>query len=264
MSRGARSRSSRGARRPPFAGVEADSPQEVVARVEGDARRPGGRLLTLGAQDASYVDLDDPTWLDWPYVRRIGDVIDLVRPSAVLHLGGGAGTLARYVEATLPRAAQELVELDPVVVSLAREHLGLRSHPRLRVRVGDAAVLLPKRPDASVDLVICDAFDPFGTIPPALVTEGFAREAARVLRPGGVYVLNVVDTRGLPLAREHAATFATAFAHVAVVVPRAILRHRAGGNVLVLASPAGLPVAALRSAAASSPDREEIVAWPLG
>ncbi|HWT92455.1 MAG TPA: fused MFS/spermidine synthase, partial [Solirubrobacteraceae bacterium] len=252
-----------GARRPPFAGVEAESPQDVVARVEGDAARPGGRLLTLGAQDASYVDLDDPTYLDWPYVRRIGDVIDAVRPADVLHLGGGAGTLARYVEATLPRSRQEVVEIDPVVVALAREHLGLRSHPRLRVRVGDAAVLLPKRPDATLDLVVCDAFDPLGTIPPALVTAEFARECARVLRPGGVHVVNVVDTRGLPLAREHAATFASAFADVAVVVPRAILRHRAGGNVLLLASSARLPLDTLRTAAASSPDREEVHAWPL-
>lgn len=196
-------------------------------------------------------------------MRRIGDVIDAVRPGSVLHLGGGAGTLARYVEATLPRARQEVVELDPVVVSLAREHLGLRSHPRLRVRVGDAAVLLPKRPDASVDLVICDAFDPSGHIPPALVEPAFARECARVLRPGGVHVFNVVDTRGLPLAREHAPTFAAAFPHVALVVPRAVLRHRAGGNVLLLASAAPLPLDRLRAAAASSPDREELLRWPL-
>lgn len=263
MSRGGRDRSSRGSRRPPFATVEVASDQDVPARIEADPRRPGGRLLTLGHQDASYVDVDDPTHLDWPYVRRIGDVVDLVRPADVLHLGGGAATLARYVEATVPRARQEVVEIDPVVVELARTHLGLRSHPRLRVRVGDAAVLLPKRPDASLDLVICDAFDPSGTIPPALTTPSFVAEAARVVRPSGVYVLNVVDTRGLPLARTHADTFAAAFTHVAVVVPRSILRNRAGGNVLVLASQTRLPLVDLRAKAASSTDREEVLPHPL-
>jgi spermidine synthase len=238
----------------------------AVARIEPDPRRPGGRLLTIGHQDASYVDLDDPTHLDWPYVRRIGDVADLVRapraPIDAVHLGGGAATLARYVAATRPRSRQVVVELDEAVVALAREHLGLRSHPGLRVRVGDAAALLPRRPDAVADLVITDAFDPEGNVPGALTTEAFAAELRRVLRPSGVHVLNVVDARGAPLARAHAATLATAFDHVALVAPRSMLRMRAGGNALVLASGAPLPLAALAARASGSPDREEVL--PLG
>jgi spermidine synthase len=236
-----------------------------VARIEPDPARPGGRLLVLGRQDASYVDLDDPTHLAWPYVRRIGDVIDAVRPPGApidaLHLGGGGATLARYVAATRPRSRQEVVELDPVVVELAKAHLGLRPHPRLRVRVGDAADLLPRRADRTLDLVVCDAFDAEGRVPPALTTPELAAEAARVLRPAGVYVLNVVDGRGMPLAREHAATLGGCFAHVAVVVPRSVVRRRAGGNVLVLASQQPLPLDELARRAAASPDREEVLPW---
>ena len=235
----------------------------AVARVEPDPRRPGGRLLAIGAQDASYVDLDDPTHLDWPYVRRIGDVADVVRPPRApiqaVHLGGGAATLARYVAATRPRSRQVVVELDEAVVALARAHLGLRSHPGLQVRVGDAATVLPRRKDASADLVVTDAFDPHGVVPAALTTAAFAAELRRVLRPSGIHVLNVVDTRGAPLARAHAATLSEAFAHVALVAPRSMLRNRAGGNALVLASAAPLPLGELRRLAASSPDREEIV-----
>ena len=220
-------------------------------------------MLLLGHQDASYVDLVDPTHLEWPYVRRIGDVIDVFRPagSAVeaVHLGGGAATLARYVEATRPRSRQVVVEREEAIVAVAREHLGLRTHPRLRVRVGDAAVLLPKRPDATVDLVVTDAFDRPSEIPAALTTPAFARELARVLRPTGVHVLNVVDTRGVPEARRHASTLASSFAHLALVAPRAMLRNRAGGNALVLASQSPLPLRALADRAAASVDREEIV-----
>jgi SAM-dependent methyltransferase len=237
-----------------------------LARIEPDPRRPGGRMLTIGAQDASYVDLDDPGHLEWPYVRRIGDVVDLFRPerSAIVavHLGGGAATLARYVEATRPRSRQVVVEVDEAVVALARAHLGLRTHPRLRVRVGDAAVLLPRRPDATVDLVVIDAFDGAGAVPPALTTPAFAAEVRRVLRPSGVAVLNVVDRSGAPLARRHAATLRRAFGHVALVLPRAMARNRAGGNALVLASPAPLPLRALAVRAAGSPDREEVLPVP--
>ena len=249
-------------RTPAFRPVEVDTPAGL-ARVEPDPHRPTGRVLLLGHQDASYVDLDDPTHLEWPYVRRIGDVVDVFRParSAIdaVHLGGGAATLARYVEATRPRSKQVVVEREAAVVELAREHLGLRTHPRLRVRVGDAAVLLPRRPDATVDLVVTDAFDRPASIPSALTTPAFAREVARVLRPSGIHVLNVVDTRGIPESRHHAATLARAFADVAVVAPRAMLRNRAGGNAIVLASNAPLPLRALADRAAGSVDREEIV-----
>lgn len=220
-------------------------------------------MLALGHQDASYVDLADPTHLEWPYVRRIGDVVDVFRPAGsaidAVHLGGGAATLARYVEATRPRSRQVVVESELAIVEVAREHLGLRTHPRLRVRVGDAAVVLPKRPDASVDLVITDAFDRPSEIPTALTTSAFARELARVLRPSGIHVLNVVDVRGVPQARRHASTLAHAFAHLAVLAPRAMLRNRAGGNALVLASRSPLPLEALAARAAGSVDREEIL-----
>jgi spermidine synthase len=220
-------------------------------------------VLALGHQDASYVDLAYPAHLEWPYVRRIGDVVDVFRPAGsaidAVHLGGGAATLARYVEATRPRSRQVVVESEIAIVEVAREHLGLRTHPRLRVRVGDAAALLPKRPDASVDLVITDAFDRPSEIPAALTTPAFADELARVLQPTGIHVLNVVDVRGAPEARRHAATLAEAFEHRAVVAPRAMLRNRAGGNALVLASNSALPLRELAARAAGSVDREEML-----
>jgi SAM-dependent methyltransferase len=189
-------------------------------RVEPDPRRPGGRTLVVDEREASYLDLDDPSLLAWPYVRRIGDVIDAFRPPGTaidaVHLGGGACTLARYVAATRPRSAQEVIEIDEGLVAFARAHLGLRTSPRLRVRVGDAVALLPRRPDRSVDLVVGDAFDG-PDVPPALLTAPFAREFARVLRPRGVYVLNVVDAPPLPVARAAAGALRSAFASLAVV-----------------------------------------------
>jgi spermidine synthase len=231
--------------------------------VEPDDRRPGGRLLLLDDHEASYVDLDDPAHLDWSYVRRIGDVIDAFRPpgSAIdaVHLGGGACTLARYVLATRPKSTNEVYELDAGVLEVAREHLELRTSPRLRVRIGDAAKLLARRDDDSADLVVGDAFER-QLIPPAMTTPAFTRDLERVLRPAGVFVLNVVDDRGGPIAGEHAARLSTTFAHAATVTPRAIARRRAAGNVLVLASNAPLPLDTLRERAAGSLDREEIVA----
>jgi spermidine synthase len=231
------------------------------AEVIFDPRRPSSRTLVLDGREAGQVDVGDPRRLEFGYMRRIADLIDAMRAPGVgldvLHVGGGAFALARYVAATRPRSRQQVFELDPGVVALAREHLGLRASPRLRVRVGDAAGLLPARPDRSADLVIGDAFDgPF--VPPQLSGRTFVGHVRRVLRATGIYALNVVDVPGLEEVRAHDAVIAEAFAHVAWVAPPGVLRSRAPGNVVILASGAPLPLVALRRAALAAVPREQV------
>ena len=68
------------------------------ARLVGDPDRPRAWTLLIGGTAQSYVDLDDPQYLEFEYVRRLGHVLDLAAPEAaplrVLHLGAGAMTLA--------------------------------------------------------------------------------------------------------------------------------------------------------------------------
>ncbi|MFD1534472.1 spermine synthase, partial [Pseudonocardia aurantiaca] len=61
-----------------------------LAELVGDPDRPQGWTLLLNGTAQSHVDLDDPTHLEFEYVRRLGHVVDLL-PAArprVLHLGG--------------------------------------------------------------------------------------------------------------------------------------------------------------------------------
>ncbi|WP_425424363.1 spermidine synthase, partial [Streptomyces lushanensis] len=95
----------------------------VVEAVDGgsaelipDRERPRAWSLLIDGAPQSHVDLDDPARLSFAYQRRLGHVADLVapagRPLQVVHLGGGAFTLARYVAATRPRSTQQIVEVD--------------------------------------------------------------------------------------------------------------------------------------------------------
>jgi spermidine synthase len=246
--------------RPAPAPVEVRTPY-ALAEVVADPRRPSSRLLLLDGREAGQVDLADPRRLAFAYMRRIADLIDAFRPPGTaidaVHVGGGAFALARYVAATRPRSRQDVLELDPGVVSLAREHLGLRPSPRLRVRVGDAAELVARRADRSADLVIGDAFDG-PHVPAQLAGEGFAGQVARVLRPAGVYALNVIDVPPNAEVEAHDAVLRGAFAHVAHIGPPGVLRARAPGNVVLLASAAPLPLAALRRAATAAVPREQV------
>jgi spermidine synthase len=241
-----------------------------VARLEDDPACPTGRLLFLDGIECSYVDLRDPTHLEFGYVRRMADVVDLVRPGRMpidaVHMGGGGVTLPRYVAATRPRSRQVVYEKDAGLVEIARRYLGLRTSPALRVRIGDARERLRDRPDASADLVVGDAFDGV-VVPPHLATVEFAAEVRRVLRPAGMYVLNVIDGPPLRASRAAAATLLAAFDAVALVTAHDVLRERDAGNVVFVASGAPLPLASLSRAAARGAlpdlvlDRAEVTAF---
>jgi len=209
------------------------------ARVVEDPQRPTGRTLVLEDLPHSYVDLADPRHLEFDYTRWIGDAIDGMAPAGApveaLFLGGGGFTLPRYVAATRPGSRSRVLEVDGDLVALARERLGVRTGPALEVRVGDARVTLRDERPASADLVVGDAFGG-RAVPWHLATAEFAADIRRVLRPGGVYALNIIDYPPLGLVRAEAATLLEAFDAVALVT-----HPEPGGNFVFLASDGALP-----------------------
>ncbi|GLY67586.1 hypothetical protein Atai01_42050 [Amycolatopsis taiwanensis] len=224
-----------------------------TAELLADADCPGGWLLTVDGVAQSYVNLNDPTHLEFEYVRRIGDVIDCLAPGPldVLHLGGAGCTLPRYVAATRPGSRQLVFDVDSELIDVVREQLDLRSVPNLRVRISDGRAGVATRRDDSADLLVADVFRR-DSMPSDIATVEFAGEAARVLRPSGTYLLNVADGPGLRFARRVVAGVAEVFAEVALLAEPGVLRGRRFGNLVVAASARELPVAALTTRIASA------------
>src|SRR5271156_6777466 len=172
-------------RRP--APTPADSVNGAHGRAEllRDADRRAAWMLLVDGVPQSHVDLDDPGYLDFEYVRRLGHVIDTAAPAAqplrVLHLGAGALTLARYVAATRPGSTQLAGGVDAVVVDLVRLSLPLR---RVRARIGDARAVPERLRAGSFDVVIADVFAG-GRTPAHLTTVQFTEAGRRAPRPGG-------------------------------------------------------------------------------
>ncbi|GAA0392107.1 hypothetical protein Acor_17710 [Acrocarpospora corrugata] len=207
-----------------------------------DLDRPYGWVLTSGGVPQSYVDLADPTHLDFEYVQLMGTVIDVLPqgPLDVVHVGGGACTLPRYVAATRPGSRQIVIEPDEGLVQLVRDQLSLKSVPRLKVKITDGRRGVAEIEDGYADLVVLDAFSG-ATMPVELATAEYLADLARVLRPGGTLLINVADGRGLRFVRRLAATVRRAFRHVLLLAEPGVLRGRRFGNLILVGSARELP-----------------------
>jgi SAM-dependent methyltransferase len=233
-----------------------------TAELLPDADRDGSWMLLVDGTPQSHVDLDDPTHLEFEYVRRMGHVLDLAgepgAPLDVIHLGGGALTLPRFVAVTRPGSRQRVLEIDQLLTDLVREYLPLPRGARIRVRADDARVGLAALHTDSADVVVCDVFAGART-PAHLTSTEFAAEAHRVLRPGGVYAANVADGPPLRFARAQVATLCWVFRHVCLLAEPGILRGRRFGNLVAVASDAELPIAEFLRRCARDPMPSRVV-----
>ncbi|HWD83373.1 MAG TPA: fused MFS/spermidine synthase [Kribbella sp.] len=209
-----------------------------LASVEAEA--DGTFVLRVDGTPQSQVDLADPAHLPFEYMRRIGDVVDAVaprhQPVAVTHIGGAALSLPRYVAATRPRSRQIVLEPDEDLTDFVREALPLPKRSGIKVRPVTGRAGITELYDDSMDLVILDAFE-HEAVPANLVTSEFFAECARVLRPTGVLVANLIDGQpGLPFMRRAAATVQSVIGPGTVLAERKILRGKGFGNVILVAS----------------------------
>nr|WP_307859070.1 fused MFS/spermidine synthase [Herbiconiux sp. SYSU D00978] len=230
-----------------------------LARIEEDRHSPGSYTLVVDGTPQSHVDLDDPTNLHFEYIRRIAHAIDLLPPGPMtaVHLGAGALTLPRYVEATRPGSRQQVLELESDLVDFVRRELPLPKGASVRVRYGDARETLGKLPaglTGSADLVVVDVFA--GPQTPAHVTSvEFYRQVVSLLAPHGVVAVNVADNAQLQFVRSQAATLSSVLEHVAAVADTTMLKGRRFGNVVLLGSAQPLPLDRLPRLLAGDP-------WP--
>ena len=232
------------------------------ASVETDPQRPSGRVLRLDDLRHSYVDLRDPTHLEFSYIKRFAGAVDATFPDAAaldaVHLGGGGFTMPRWIAATRPGSSSKVLELDEAVVELGRERLAVGSIPDLDVVTGDARGSLRAIPDTSADLVVGDAFGSL-SVPWHLATREFLLDVRRVLRPGGMVLINVIDNGRKRFLAAEARTLATVFPHTALLAISAQLPDHGGGNFVLVGSDAALSGAGMRAQAAAHGDPSTVV-----
>ena len=217
--------------------------------------RPNAYVLRIDGADQSHVDLDDPTRLDFDYVRRIGDVLDAWEPAAeplrIVHVGGAAMTLPRYVAATRPRSPQIVLEPAEGITELVRRELPLPRRSGIKVRPVDGRSGVAALREGSTDVVVLDAFDG-ARVPGELVTVEYAESVARALTESGWFLLNLADRAPFGWTRRVVAALRSVYPELMVSAEPATLRGRRFGNLLVVASRVSVPADRLRARTTTS------------
>lgn len=224
-----------------------------------DPFRPGAFRVVTGDTAQSWVDLSDPTHVDFEYVQRITEALRLTvltRPGdqrlRIVHLGGGGLSIPRWVAAVRPHTAQIVCEPDSALLEEVRRTLPLPRNSGIKVREVDGRTGLEAMPDAYADAIVLDAFDGHH-VPGDLATAEFFATARRVLRPGGVLIVNLTDAGPFRWTRRCLAGLRRSFRRVVLSGEPAVVKGRRFGNLVIVAGLDELPVAALvRSAAGAA------------
>lgn len=168
------------------------------------------QVLDFGAQRAlvfagpelntieTLMDRGEPHRLQHPYAHAMAAGL-VYKPDArsALLIGLGGGALVRFFSHYFPQLRLDVVEIDPAVVSVARDYFGTVPG---RVFVEDGREYL-RRSAERYDLILIDAHlhpgertDSSGH-PLSLKSEMFYRSLQARLQPGGVAVFNMLEGR---------------------------------------------------------------------
>lgn len=192
------------------------------------------RLLVLDDLSHSYVDLAEPTYLEFTYTRMLAAAMVAATegPLEAVFIGGGAYSLPMWLAETRPQSTSTVLEVDPGLAAIVSERIPPPPGIPDQLVLGDGRVSMRHLPTDSADVIVGDAFGG-RAVPWHLTTVEFATDIDRVLRSDGLYLANLIDGPELSFIRAMAATLREIWPHVAVIsLPE---RFTTGGNFVVVA-----------------------------
>lgn len=219
-------------------------------------------VLQIDGREQSHVDLAHPEEIRYEYLRRIAHLVDAVaapaEPIRVLHLGAGALTLARYVQATRPGSSQVAVEIERELAALVLGALPLPRGTDLRMVVADAADAL-EQVDEPFDVTVLDVFTGAETSPAHLAGEPFYARALAQLSDRGILAVDVGDDPPLTFYAQQALALGAAAEEAGLPGPWTLC----DAQLLGLDEPGNLVLAAGGGMPAEDPEEVEAaqVAW---
>ena len=211
----------------------------------------------------SYTDLSDPLYLEYEYIRIYEEMVrwqsSKRKSFKVLFLGGGGYTFPRFIEAKYPNAEIEVVEIDPQIIRVSKEYLGISKKTKIRSINEDGRwFVMNCKEKESYDFIFGDAFNDL-SIPYHLTTKEFAAQLKRLLKPNGLLLANVIDSfeRGAFMP-SYIRTLEEVFGkgNVHLLTLSSNYDHIGISTCVVVASPQGLDMEGFVKAVKGNGDKE--------
>ena len=146
----------------------------------------------------SYTDLKDPSYLKYEYLRIYEEVFRWQMKKRdtcnALFIGGGGYTFPRFIDAKYKHAAIDVVEIDPEIIRISQQYLGVSKDSHILSCNEDARwFAMTCKEQGKYDFVFGDAFNDL-SIPYHLTTKEFAEQLKRLMKPDGLLLANVIDS----------------------------------------------------------------------
>jgi spermidine synthase len=128
--------------------------------------------------------------------------------SHVLVIGGAAYSYPMYYLQQYPGATIDVVEMDPDLTALAREHFRLKDDPRMRIFHEDGRTYLNNSPE-KYDIIFGDAYKSLLAVPFQLASLEAIERKYELLNDGGVVIENIISSMEGPASEFLKAEYKT-------------------------------------------------------
>jgi len=174
--------------------AEIDSPSAHYEVSDGFYGGQYTRVLTTGPGGAqSGITLADPDSLAFWYTSYSAQVIQKMKPTRVLVLGGGVFTLPAYLADALPDAQIDAVEIDPALYDIAKDYFQFRDRENLNLYFEDARTFV-NQSNEKYDVIMVDVYGNTA-IPFTFLTKEYGEAVAKLLTPNGKVVVNAIGAQ---------------------------------------------------------------------
>lgn len=158
-----------------------------------------GRLSRNPTRQSCFL-IKSPETLVFSYAQFIMAGFTQVKQPVqrILIIGLGGGTLPMTLEKLYPDARIDSVEIDPAVVSVAKDWFDYRESEKQTVTIIDGRVFVKRQILKKVryDVIILDAFNG-DYIPEHMMTREYFEELKQILAPDGLLMANTFSTNRL-------------------------------------------------------------------
>ena len=195
--------------------LEKPSPYTTVFVSENQEGMRILRFERYGARQ-TVVKLGHPEHLELPYARVIPLAFAFVdRPKSALVIGLGGGTIPSFLRKSHPDMKIDAVDIDPVVVEVAKSHFGFREDELMRAHVADGRQFVEQTKER-YDLVFLDGFGT-DSVPAHLTTREFLTAVKNILTPRGIVVGNLWGRDANRLYDSMVMTYRNVFQEIRIV-----------------------------------------------